>query len=755
MHCAGCVQAVEKAVAGAEGVEDAAANLSTNKVTVSFKSGGVSFENLKDSVEKAGYKLIEEAGSGENKLDQARRIEREKLDKARKKMIFSWVITLPIMIWMFLEMVMGIHLTSHLVMEIVMTAGASLVLFIPGMQTLTGAWRSAKNLNPNMDVLIAIGTLASLLTGFMALAYQAGLFVEPVYSFAGIAAMIMAFHLTGRYLETKAKGRASDAITKLLTLEATEARIIKNGREHTVDVTDLVPGDIMLVRPGEKVPADGMIIDGKSSVDESMVTGESMPALKEKGDEVVGGTINTEGTIRVEATRVGEDTFLNRVIQLVEEAQHTRVPIQAFADKVTAVFVPVVLVIAVLTFLIWMIFPGQLSPLIEIGDRFLPWILTDLSVFGQAFFATLAVLVIACPCALGLATPTALMVGTGLGAENGILIRKGEALQQMENITTFVFDKTGTLTKGKPEVTGIHYFGNENKNEFINKIAAVENLSEHPISKAVVAFAGSNFDQYKVDQFQSITGAGVTGVINKTFYAAGNRSLLEERSLKPGDQVNEAAGRLEKDGSSSIFLIVDNSIVGVLGIKDTLKDDAADAIEQIHRAGYKTLMLTGDHESAAEVISNEVGLQNYLASLKPDEKTGQIKKLQDNGEIVAMVGDGVNDAPSLAQADVGIALGTGTDIAIESGSIILIKGNLGSVTEAIHLSRATMKKIRQNLFWAFIYNVVMIPAAIIGWMHPVLAEAAMALSSVSVVGNSRRLQKVSINELKSSGKKSG
>lgn len=755
MHCAGCVQLVEKALAKTEGVEGAVANFSTNKVTITLKDPDTGFESLKEAVEKAGYSLLAEERKEDNKLDEARRIEREKLESARKKMIFSWVITLPIMIWMFLEMVMGIHLSSHLVMELVMTAGASLVLFIPGMQTLTGAWRSAKNLNPNMDVLIAIGTLASLLTGFMALAYQAGIFAEPVYSFAGIAAMIMAFHLTGRYLETKAKGRASDAITKLLTLEATEARIIRNGKEEAVSVSDLVPGDLMLIRPGEKVPADGIIKEGKSSIDESMVTGESLPALKEKGDEVVGGTINTEGTIRVEATRVGEDTFLNRVIQLVEEAQNTRVPIQAFADKVTAIFVPVVLVVALLTFAVWMIFPDQLSPLTELGDRLLPWILTDLSVFGQAFFATLAVLVIACPCALGLATPTALMVGTGLGAENGILIRKGEALQQMENITTFVFDKTGTLTKGKPEVTGYHYFGKEEENEFISKISAVENLSEHPISKAIVEYAGENFGKYEVNEFKSITGAGVTGKIGTEFYAAGNRSLLEDLDLKPGEEVKSAATGLEDEGSSSIFLIVDNLVVGVLGIKDTLKDDAADAIKQIHRSGYKTVMLTGDHESAAKVISDEVGIQDFLASLKPDEKTQQIKKLQENGEVVAMVGDGVNDAPSLAQADVGIALGTGTDIAIESGSIILIKGNLGSVIEAIHLSRSTMKKIRQNLFWAFIYNVVMIPAAIIGWMHPVLAEAAMALSSVSVVGNSRRLRNASLKDLRSISKKSG
>lgn len=741
MHCAGCVNAVEKTIRNIGGVKEVSVNLANGKAFVDFDENETGIQKLIDAVKDAGYTLEPSGKKKESKLEEARRLEQEKLNSARFKMIFSWVITLPLMIWMFLEMVLSVHITSHLVMEIFMTLGATAVIFYPGWQTLVSAFRSAKNLNPNMDVLIAIGTIASLITGFFALAYYVDLFGEPVYSFAGIAAMIMAFHLTGRYIETKAKGRASDAITKLLTLEAKTARIIKNGKEETVELSDLRTGDVMLIRPGEKIPADGVIVDGESSVDESMVTGESMPVHRKKGDKVIGSTINTEGTIRVKATEVGEDTFLSRVIRLVEEAQGSKVPIQDFADKVTAVFVPVILVIALLTFVTWVLFPEFYAPLLNLGDELLPWVMTDLSVGGQAFFATLAVLVIACPCALGLATPTALMVGTGLGAENGILIRKGESLQILESVTTVVFDKTGTLTKGKPEVTGYKTFNGVDKNSLIEKVAAVENLSEHPISKAIVRFTDGVNEKIEVQQFESITGTGVSGKIDGDHIAAGNRSLLEQLDVELNGQEQSSAEEFEKDGSSVIFLIVNNSLSGIIGIKDTAKDDAAAAVESMHRKGIKTVMLTGDHKSAASAISKELGLQQFYSSLKPDEKVKKIQELQKTGEVVAMVGDGINDAPSLASADVGIAIGTGTDIAIESGSVILIKGNLSGVDEALNLSKHTMGKIRQNLFWAFIYNVVMIPAAIIGWMHPVLAEAAMAMSSVSVVYNSRQLNK--------------
>jgi len=413
--------------------------------------------------------------------------------KPAKKMILSWAITFPLMIWMFVDMVLGYSLVDHTIMELVMTLGAGVVIFYPRMQTLIGAWKSAKNLTPNMDVLIALGTLASLLTGLMSLSYHLGLTTVLIYSFSGIAAMIMAFHLTGRYIETKARGRASDAITKLLTLEAEFANVIRNGKEVKVDVSDLAEDDTVIIRPGEKIPADGDVIDGTCSINEAMVTGEPLPVVKKKGDEVIGGTVNTEGSVRVRVKRVGDDSFLNQVVRLVEEAQRSKIPIQNVADRVTAIFVPVILGISGLTFIGWWGFPALFEPILLLGDQFLPWVITDLPVISQAFYASLAVLVIACPCALGLATPTALMVGTGLGAENGILIRKGEAIQRLQEVTTFVFDKTGTLTKGEPEVTDIKYFSSAtDEDELLTFVASVESRSEHPLGKAIVSYVGDD-----------------------------------------------------------------------------------------------------------------------------------------------------------------------------------------------------------------------------------------------------------------------
>lgn len=739
MHCAGCSGTVEKALNSVEGVSEANVNVTTDKARVEIEPGKTSVEELQEAVKNAGYTLTLEKRESQNRLEEKRKREKEKLDDAKKRMVFSWWVTAPLMIWMFLEMALGIHLTSHLVMEAVMTIGASAVIFYPGWPTLVGAWRSSKNLNPNMDVLIAIGTVASLITGFMALSYYLGISDAMMFSFAGIAAMIMAFHLTGRYVETKAKGRASEAITKLLTLEAEKARVIRNGKELEIDAKELHPGDIMLVRPGGKIPTDGVIVDGKSSIDEAMVTGESMPVLKSVGDDVVGGTISSEGTIRVKVTEVGENTFLNRVIKMVEEAQSSKIPIQDFADRVTAVFVPIILFIATATFFLWWIFPNFFEPILIFGDSYLPWIVTDLPVVSQAFFATLAVLVIACPCALGLATPTALMVGSGLGAENGILIRRGEAIQRLQEVTTIVFDKTGTLTKGTPEVTDFVTFNSTDKENLLTKIAAVENLSEHPLSRAITNYSTLK-NGVDVKNFQSHTGMGVKGEIDGDTVLAGNRALLEKYSIKINSDVQSQVSKLESEGKTTIYLIVNNSIHGLAAIKDTLKDDSIEAIKEIRKMGFKTVMLTGDQAGVAKAIAGQLQMTDFFAEVKPDEKEEKIRELQKKGEVVAMVGDGINDAPALSSADVGIALGTGTDIAIESGSIILINGELKGVIKAITLSRATMKKIRQNLFWAFIYNVVMIPAAIVGWMHPVLAEIAMAMSSISVVGNSKTLQ---------------
>lgn len=642
------------------------------------------------------------------------------------------------MAWMFLEMVLGIHTLPVLAMELMMAAGAAFVIFGPGLPTLRSAYKSSKNLSPNMDVLIALGTLASLLTGLFVIGNELGLINSRFYSFTGIAAMIMAFHLTGRYIEIKARGRASEAITKLLTLEAKNATVIRNGKESEIQVSEVKKGDTVIVRPGEKIPVDGLVIDGRASVDESMMTGEPLPVIRKKGDEVIGGTLNTEGAIRIQATRLGEDSFLSRVIKLVEDAQASKIPIQEFADKITAVFVPVILLLALITFLVWLLLPDLMRPVMIWADDFLPWIINDLDTLSQAFFAALAVLVIACPCALGLATPTALMVGSGLGAENGILIRKGEAIQRLNDVTTFVFDKTGTLTEGKPKVEEwITLAGVEE--QLKSWLAAAENLSEHPVSRAILRFTGSE-NLPEPSYFESVTGMGVKAVIEGKTILAGNDDLMEQESVNVGEDALSQALQMKEKGYTTIFLAVDNTVQAICGVRDSLKKETPEMIQAIHGMGYRTVMLTGDQEKAARQVANEAGVQNVIAGVKPDQKAAAIRDLKERGEVVAMVGDGINDAPALSEADVSIALGTGTDIAIESASIILVDGNPLGIVRALTLSKETFRKIRQNLFWAFFYNVVMIPVAMIGWMHPVLAEIAMALSSINVVGNSRRLQ---------------
>src|SRR5690625_3438686 len=755
----------------------------------------------------------------------------------------SWLIAGPVMLWMMLEMFAGINLTSHLVMELVMTIAAVVVIAVPGRETLRSAWRSALSGTPNMDVLIAIGTVASLGTGLLAMAHGMGWVVFPIHSFAGIATMIMAFHLTGRYIETKSRGRASDAILKLLTLEAETATVIRNGVEEEIPAKEVQAGDTVLVRPGEKIPVDGEGIDGDGSVTESMVTGESMPVHKTRGDEVIGGTVNLEGVLRVKAVHVGEDTFLNRIVQLVEEAQGTRVPIQEYADRVTAVFVPAVLVLALVLFVVWAAFPDLFSPIVQWAEGFLPWVEPGMNRWTQAFFATLAVLVIACPCALGLATPSALMIGTGLGAENGALFRRGEAIQLIQEVTEFVFDKTGTLTKGEPAVTDFLLLNRDSGDMFsesatdsvfsagsvttarsvsaagsvsadgsvstagseelvvpgtvtgsdetlkaadsmltsaegavveevahlLRVIEAVESPSEHPISRAICSYVDATLESaefvetsdeeaptafetttdrdVKVEQFRSRPGMGVSAEVDGLSVAIGNRRLMREEGVPFPDEVSEEMDRLESEGKTAVVAAIDGEITALVAVSDTLKPGAVELILELRRQGYRTVLLTGDNRRVAEAVGRELGIDEVQAEVLPDQKEGFIRKRQERGEVVAMVGDGINDAPALTRADVGIAIGTGTDIAIESGSVVLIDGHPESILKAVNISRETFRKIRQNLFWSFFYNVVMIPVAVVGLMHPVLAEVAMAFSSVTVMANSKRLQKKPVTAL--------
>ncbi|MBM7558012.1 heavy metal translocating P-type ATPase [Halanaerobacter jeridensis] len=734
MSCASCAQNIEKVLNQSDGVLEAAVNFAAENAVVEFLPNVVSKTELISEIEKIGYTVAEEESEEkETKVDE----DQQKIEKARSKMIASWALTIPIMLWMIPEMFFGVAWPNESAYSLGMIALAIPILFYVGRKTYYTAYKSIIHGSANMDVLIAMGTGAAFITGPLT-------FFTPIANYAGVSAMIMTFHLTGRYIETKAKGRASQAIKKLLELGANTATILKDGEEVEVPVEDVKVGDVMVIRPGEKVPTDGKIIEGESAFDESMATGESMPVTKSVGDEVIGATINQRGLIKVEATKVGKDTFLSQVIKMVEEAQGTKVPIQEFADKVTSIFVPTVLGIAALTFLSWLIFPQALGQVTSWAAGFLPWVDPNLGVITAAIFATIAVLVIACPCALGLATPTALMVGTGMGAENGVLIRKGEAIQTMKDVHTIVFDKTGTITKGQPEVTDIIAKNDFTEQELLEAAASVEAGSEHPLGEAIVRKAENEDVELKdINEFNSVTGKGVKAKIYEKEILVGSRRLLTEAGIEV-ESLEEEMQELEKKAKTAMLVAIEDQVAGIIAVADPLKEDSKAAINELRELGLETVMITGDNQRTAEAIAEEVGIDHVVAEVLPDGKVNEIKDLQEKFGTIAMVGDGINDAPALTQAHVGIAIGTGTDIAIESADVTLVRGDLSSVIAAVKLSRATFKKIKQNLFWAFIYNTIAIPVAILGLLHPAIAEAAMATSSVSVVTNANLLRRVDI-----------
>jgi Cu+-exporting ATPase len=740
MTCASCVNHVEEALAGVDGVVAATVNLAREKATVTYVRELVSDGDLTRAVSQAGYEVIEpsEMSDPPDTPDSAEqsRIE-QKLQDSRFRMWAAWSFTIPIVVWMLLEMVFGIYWPSETVYDLGTVVLALPVLFWVGRKTYRSGFSAVRHGSSNMDTLIALGTGAALLTGPAS-------FVIPVANYAGVAAMIMAFHLTGRYVEQSATGRASRAIRKLLELGAKTARVVRNGEEVEVPIDEVEVGDVLVVRPGEKIPTDGEVVEGKSSVDESMATGESMPVEKSTGDEVIGATVNQGGMLRVRATQVGDNTFLAQVVQLVEEAQGSKVPIQQFADRITSIFVPSIVTIAVVSFVGWLLFPDFLWPLLEAGS-FLPWVLPDLGVLTLAVIALVAVLVIACPCALGLATPTALMVGSGMGAERGILVRSGEAIQTMREVHTVIFDKTGTITKGAPEVTDVLTTGAFDEEDLLQYAGSVEQGSEHPLGRAIVQYTEEReLLLFTPKDFQAIQGKGVEGTVGEKSVLVGTRGLMEEEGIDPSPMERELR-RLEDEAKTAMVVGVGGALAGVIAVADTLKNDSVRAIGALHEMGLQTAMLTGDNERTARAIAREVGIDHVVAEVLPDGKVDEVKSLQEQFGRVAFVGDGINDAPALTQADVGIAIGTGTDIAIEASDITLVRGQLTGVVEAIKLSRATFRTIKQNLFWAFFYNVVMIPLAVIGWMHPVLAEIAMATSSITVVGNSNRLRNVDIS----------
>lgn len=721
MHCATCAVNISNALNKKEGVLKAHVNFASEKAYIEYVPV-LDERELVKTIKDAGYTAV--IGVPEEETEES------KLQSAKKKMGIAWGFTIPIMVWMLPHMVLGRHIPSMEVMNLGMLVLAAPVLFFAGKDTYISAVKSVVHGTANMDVLILMGTSSSFLTGFLA-------FFTPLESFAGVSAMIMAFHLTGRYVEARAKGTASQAIRKLLELGAKTAVIVQDGKEKEIPIDEVQVNDIMVVRPGEKIPTDGVVVEGDSAVDESMATGESLPVTKHQGDEVIGASVNQMGLLKVKATKVGKDTFLSQVIKMVKEAQGSKVPIQRFADKITSYFVPTVVVLAVISFGMWLIIPDTLQDIGIAASEYLPWVNPSLGVYTLAVFAAVAVLVIACPCALGLATPTSIMVSSGLGAQNGILIRSGEAMQVMQDIRTIVFDKTGTITKGAPEVTDVV------GDDVLQIAASVESGSEHPLGKALVDKAEEKGIALKdIDNFAAVSGKGVTAEIGGKKVLVGNKKLMEDYNVDISE-FSDISDTLESEGKTSMMVAVGTEVIGVVALADTLKDDSIQAIAEIKRMGIEPAMLTGDNQKTAHAIAHQVGIDRVLAEVLPDQKVEEIKRLQKEG-TVAMVGDGINDAPALAQADVGFAIGTGTDIAIESSDVTLVQGDLTGVVRALKLSRATFRNIKQNLFWAFGYNVVAIPIAMLGLLHPVIAEIAMASSSVTVVSNANRLKRANI-----------
>ena len=722
MHCVSCARNIESRVKKHPGVLNVNVDFANSKMFFEAEDS-VSDSDIKKIVEGLGYKILEpafaKASAGEKESQEE--IEEQRLVRQTKmKAVWALILSVPLMGTMALMYLDRPLFDSHFLQLIIEAVLAFIVVYIIGFKVHLSALRALRRFFANMDVLISLGTTAAFIFGLAAFFIEIPVFFE-------IAAFIMAFQLLGRYLEMRARGKTSEALRELLKLEAKTAKILKDGEEKEIPIEELNKGDIMVVRPGEKIPTDGKVTKGHSSVDESMATGESLPVEKKPGDEVIGSTINQEGVLNVEAIKVGKDTFFAQVVRLVEEAQRSRVPVQEFADKVTSYFVPVVLVIAILTALGWLL----------AGNWFV------------AIVAAITVLIIACPCALGLATPTALTVGIGRGAKQGILIRRGEAIELMGKTKIIVLDKTGTLTKGKPAVTDIKVLGNETEEKFLQIVASAEKGSEHPLAQAIVKEAeNKGMILSDAKNFKAVFGKGIMAEIEDSKILIGRRLLMEENNIDISS-AEKIASELEEQGKTAMLVAQGNKILGVIAVADTLKNETKTAIEQLHKMDFKTIMLTGDNEKTAKTIAKTVGIDEVIAEVLPDEKVEVIKRLQKGGKIkVAMVGDGINDAPALTQADVGLAIGTGTDIAIEAGEITLVRGDLEALVESIKLSRATFKTIRQNLFWAFFYNVVALPIAAFGFlatmMGPIIAAGAMAFSSLSVVLNSLRLRKIKL-----------
>ncbi|MFK9116045.1 heavy metal translocating P-type ATPase [Peribacillus castrilensis] len=721
MTCAACATRIEKGLNKIDGISKANVNLALENATVEYDPSQTSPIDIIQRVEKLGYGAIIK-DDNKDSVDYRQK----EIQKQKRKFIFSVILSFPLL-WAMVShfsFTSFIYLPDFLMNPWVQMALATPVQFIIGKQFYVGAFKALRNKSANMDVLVALGTSAayfySVYQAFISIGnhHMAQLYFET-------SSILITLIILGKLFEAKAKGRSSEAIKKLMGLQAKTALVIRNGEELEIPLEEVIVGDILLVKPGEKIPVDGEVIEGNSAVDESMLTGESIPVDKSLGDAVIGSTLNKNGFIKMKATKIGRDTALSQIIKVVEDAQGSKAPIQRLADQISGVFVPIVVGIAFLTFLVWLIWvnPGEFTPALE---------------------ALIAVLVIACPCALGLATPTSIMAGSGRAAEFGILFKGGEHLETTHHIDTVILDKTGTVTNGKPELTDVIVDNGINEEEFLSLIGAAEKQSEHPLAEAIVqGIQERGISLSLVQEFEAIPGYGVKTRVNQKEILVGTRKLMKQYNVDVSKVLTDMED-LEANGKTAMLASIDGKYAGLIAVADTIKDTSKKAIERLKEMDIDVIMITGDNERTAMAIGKQVGIDHIIAEVLPEGKAEEVKKLQATGKKVAMVGDGINDAPALALADIGMAIGTGTDVAMEAADITLIRGDLNSIADAILMSRKTMRNIRQNLFWAFAYNTLGIPIAAIGLLAPWLAGAAMAFSSVSVILNALRLQRVKL-----------
>ncbi|MGD6782345.1 heavy metal translocating P-type ATPase [Sutcliffiella horikoshii] len=723
MTCAACSSRIEKVLGKMEGVNSANVNLALESGTVEYNPSKLKPSDIIALIEKAGYGATEKV----EKSESAENFRQKELEKQQGKFVFSLILTVPLL-WAMVShfsITSFIYLPDMLMNPWVQLALATPVQFFIGWQFYTGAYKALKNKSANMDVLVALGTTAAYVYSLYLSVESIGSGAHMVELYFETSAVIITLIILGKLFEVRAKGRSSEAIKKLMGLQAKTALVLRDGKEMEIPLDEVLVGDIVSVKPGEKVPVDGEIVEGQSAVDESMLTGESIPVDKKSGDSVYGSTINKNGFLKMKATKVGKETALAQIIRIVEQAQGSKAPIQRLADKISGIFVPIVVGIAVLTFLVW-------------------YFIVDPGNFAQALVNLIAVLVIACPCALGLATPTSIMAGSGRAAELGILFKGGEHLEQTHRITTVVLDKTGTVTNGAPVLTDAQLEPGEDETAILAMVGAAEKQSEHPLAQAIVeGIQAKGIEFGSVGSFEAIPGYGIEAVVGENTVVIGTRKLMNKHHVS----VEHAEGvvrELETNGKTAMLIAVNGEYKGIIAVADTIKDTSKQAVKRLKDMGLEVVMMTGDNERTAKAIAQHAGIDQVIAEVLPEQKAEEVAKLQKQGKKVAMVGDGINDAPALVTADIGMAIGTGTDVAMEAADITLMRGDLNSIADAIIMSKKTITNIKQNLFWAFAYNSMGIPIAALGFLAPWVAGAAMAFSSVSVVLNALRLQKVKL-----------